>query len=75
MDYIIIGLLILNLVLVVMSLLKNINESNITERRGKLELAMMKEMGSLSIEEKKVFGAAINAVKMHRCTDFFKYFF
>ena len=26
--------------------------------------AMMKEMGALSIEEKKVFGAAINAVKM-----------
>ena len=46
MDYIIIGLLILNLVLVVMSLLKNINESNITERLGKLELAMMKEMGN-----------------------------
>lgn len=46
MDYIIIGLLILNLVLVVLSLLKNINESNITERLGKLELAMMKEMGN-----------------------------
>ena len=46
MDYIIIGLLILNLILVVMSLLKNINESNITERLGKLELAMMKEMGN-----------------------------
>ena len=46
MDYIIIGLLILNLILVVMSLLKNINESNITERLGKLELEMMKEMGN-----------------------------
>ena len=46
MDYIIIGLLILNLILVVLSLLKNINESNITERLGKLELAMMKEMGN-----------------------------
>ena len=46
MDYIIIGLLILNLIFVVMSLLKNINESNITERLGKLELAMMKEMGN-----------------------------
>ena len=46
MDYIIIGLLVLNLVLVVVSLLKNINESNITERLGKLELAMMKEMGN-----------------------------
>lgn len=46
MDYIIIGLLVLNLILVVMSLLKNINESNITERLGKLEVAMMKEMGN-----------------------------
>ncbi len=46
MDYIIIGLLVLNVILVVMSLLKNINESNITERLGKLELAMMKEMGN-----------------------------
>ena len=46
MYYIIIGLLVLNLVLVVVSLLKNINESNITERLGKLELAMMKEMGN-----------------------------
>ena len=46
MDYIIIGLLVLNLILIVVSLLKNINESNITERLGKLEVAMMKEMGN-----------------------------
>ena len=46
MDYIIIGLLVLILILVVVSLLKNINESNITERLGKLEVAMMKEMGN-----------------------------
>lgn len=45
MDYIIIGLLIIILILVVVSLLKNINESNITERLGKLEVSMMKEMG------------------------------
>lgn len=45
MDYIIIGLLIVNLVLIVISLLKNINESNITERLGKLELGMIKELG------------------------------
>ena len=46
MDYIIIILLIIILILGVMSLFKNINESNITERLGKLELAMMKEMGN-----------------------------
>ena len=45
MDYIIIGLLVLILILVVVSLLKNINESNITERLGKLELSITKEMG------------------------------
>ena len=45
MDYIIIGLLVLLIILVVISLFKNINESNITERLGKLEVSMMKEMG------------------------------
>lgn len=45
MDYIIIGLLVLNLVLIVISLFKNINESNITERLGKLEVNMIKELG------------------------------
>lgn len=45
MDYIIIGLLIVILILVVVSLFKNINESNITERLGRLEVNLMKEMG------------------------------
>lgn len=45
MDYIIIGLLVVILILVVISLFKNINESNITERLGRLEVNMMKEMG------------------------------
>lgn len=45
MDYIIIGILIVILVLVIISLFKNINESNITERLGRLEVNMMKEMG------------------------------
>ena len=34
MDYVIIGLLIIILILGVISLFKNINESNITERLG-----------------------------------------
>ncbi len=42
MDYIIIGLLVINLILIVISLFKNINESNITERLGKLEVNMIK---------------------------------
>lgn len=45
MEYIIIGLLVLILILVVISLMKNINESNITERLGKLETNMIKEIG------------------------------
>lgn len=45
MDYIILGLLVIILILVVVSLFKNINESNITERLGRLEVSMMKEMG------------------------------
>ena len=46
MDYIIIGLLVVILILVVISLFKNINEANITERLSKLEINMMKEMGN-----------------------------
>ena len=45
MDYVILGLLVVILIFVVISLFKNINESNITERLGRLEVNMMKEMG------------------------------
>ena len=45
MNYIIIGLLIVNLILIIISLFKNINESNITERLGKLEIGIVKELG------------------------------
>lgn len=45
MEYVIIGILIVILILVVISLMKNINESNITERLGKLETNVIKEMG------------------------------
>ena len=37
LDYIIIGVLIVILVLVIVSLFKNINEGKITERLGNLE--------------------------------------
>lgn len=50
MEYIIIILLILNLIIGVISIFKNINESNITERLGKLEVSMMKEMGDFKNE-------------------------
>ena len=45
MDYIILVLLVVILILGVISLFKNINESNIIERLGRLEVNMMKEMG------------------------------
>ena len=45
MDYIIIGLLVIILVITIISLFKNINESNITERLGKLETSTIKELG------------------------------
>lgn len=45
MEYIIIGLLILLIILVIFSISKNINEGNITERLGKLETSMIKELG------------------------------
>lgn len=45
MEYVIIGLLVLIIILVVVSLMKNINESHITERLGKLETNMVKEIG------------------------------
>lgn len=45
MEYIIIGLLVLLVILVTISLFKNINEGNITERLGKLENSLTKELG------------------------------
>ena len=45
MDYIIIGLLVLLVILVTVSLLKNINEGRITERIGNLETNVTKELG------------------------------
>lgn len=44
MEYIIIGLLVLIVILVIFSISKNINESNITERLGKLETSLVKEL-------------------------------
>ena len=45
MEYIIIGLLVIILITSIISLFKNINESNITERLGRLEVNMMRELG------------------------------
>lgn len=45
MEYIIIGLLVVILIIGILSLSKNINESHITERLGKLETSVVKEIG------------------------------
>ena len=45
MDYMIIGLLIVVIILLVLNLSKRLNESNITERLGKLEVSLTKDMG------------------------------
>jgi len=50
LEYIIIGLLVVILILVVISLFKNINESEITERLGKLETNMVKEIGNFKLD-------------------------
>lgn len=53
MDYIIIGIVLVNLVLAVIALTKNINESNITERLGKLEIATIKELNDFNVSLNK----------------------
>ncbi len=60
MEYIIIGLLVLILILVVISLYKNINESNITERLGKLETTVVKEIGLFKSEFAKELNGDFN---------------
>lgn len=46
MEYVFLILLIIILIVSVISLFKNINESNITERLGKLETDVVREMGT-----------------------------
>ena len=45
MEYIIIGLLVIILIVSIIALTKNVNESNITERLGKLETLVVRELG------------------------------
>ena len=55
LNYIIIGLLIIILIAVIISITKNINEANITERLGKLEVELTKEFGELRASLTKDF--------------------
>ena len=50
MEYVIIGLLIIILIITVISLSKNINEAHITERLGKLETEVIRNLGDFKSE-------------------------
>ncbi len=50
MDYIIVGGLVVIIILVIIAIVKNVNESNITERLGKLETSVVKELSNNQIE-------------------------
>lgn len=65
MDYIIIGLLIILIILAIISLFKNINESNITERLGKLEVTMVKEMGDFKNDLNKDINSNFSELNEH----------
>ena len=54
MDYIIIGGIIVLIVLSIISIMKNVNESNITERLGKLENSTIKEISDFKFEFSKI---------------------
>ena len=54
-NYIIIGLLVVIIILVVISITKNINEARITERLGKLEVELTKSIGELRTSLTKDF--------------------
>jgi len=75
MDYIIIGLLILLVIIGIISLFKNINESNITERLGKLELNVTKEIGDFKSDLSRTLNEDFNSltervdVRLNRIND------
>lgn len=48
MEYVIIALLVVILIVSIISLSKNINESNITERLGRMETIVVKELGEFN---------------------------
>ena len=62
MEYIIIGILILLVVLVTISLFKNINEGNITERLGKLENNVTRDLYDFKNDINKNLNEDINTL-------------
>lgn len=62
MEYLIIGLLILIIILVIISLSKNINEGNITERLGRFETNITKEIGNFKSDFSSDMNKDFNAL-------------
>ena len=62
MEYVIIGLLIIILIFVTISFMKSINESNITERLGKLETTTIKELGEFKSDVSQNLNNDFNAL-------------
>ena len=62
MDYIIIGILIILVILVTVSIMKNINEGDITERLGKLETNVTKELGEFKSDVNKNINEDFNGL-------------
>ncbi|MBQ3142494.1 MAG: DNA recombination protein RmuC [Bacilli bacterium] len=67
MEYIIIGLIGLVIILEIINIIKNVNESNIIERLGKMETSINKEIGefklSFSSDLKKDFDSLNNKIE------------
>ena len=61
-DYIIIGLLVVVIVLVIIAICKNVNESKITERLGNLETNTVKELSSFQIDIMKTMSDNFNGL-------------
>ena len=49
-DYIILGGIVVIIVLVIIAIIKNVNEAKITERLGKLETNTVKELSNFELE-------------------------
>ena len=71
MDYVIIGGLVIIIILVIISIIKNVNESNITERLGKLETNTVKELSTFQVELMKTMNedfSKLNEQMEHKLT-------
>ena len=62
LDYIIIGLLVVVIILVIIAISKNVNESKITERLGNLETNTVKELSSFQIDIMKTMNDNFNGL-------------